>query len=261
MNDNWTGAEAAPSESSETGRIRSYVTWDIWDLVLGIVGSLVLIFILSLVVQGIVSVVETPAEGGGESAESYFASFVATILWDAGFVLLVLWMVARKGAGLINLGFRRPDTPSSTTTAWVIGGYFLLFGTVAIYNVLVSLFGLDFLEPSEQLPEDVFDSTAVIAIAGVAIVLAAPIAEETFFRGFLFGGLLRYLPMPVSALMSGAIFSLAHGNIGLIIPFSLVGAVLAWLYTKTNSLLTPILVHLLFNLTSYTILVFVPDAR
>ena len=256
MNDNWMGAQAAPSDIEPRRDLRSYVTWSAGDIVLGIVATLILIFILGTIVQ-----VAVAGPQGDEAPESYFASFVATLLWDVGFVLIVLYLVGKKGAGLINLGFRRPTTSASTTVAWIVGGYFMLYAAVAIYNIIVSLLGLDFLEPSAQLPENVFDNAAVIAIAGVAIVLAAPLAEEIFFRGFLFGGLLRYLPLWPSALLSGAIFSLAHGNIGLIIPFSLVGAILAWLYAKTNSLLTPIAVHLLFNLTSYTVLVFVPDAR
>jgi membrane protease YdiL (CAAX protease family) len=251
MNDN------VMTEPAQARRdLRSYVTWGATDIALGIVGSLLLIFILVSIVQFTVT-----EHYGDEAPESYFASFVATILWDVGFVLLVLYLVKRKGASLPNLGFRRPTSSSSTTFGWVAGGYLLLFATVFAYNVLIEVLGFDFLVPEEQLPDNVFDNTAVIAIAGVAIVLAAPIAEETFFRGFLFGGLRRYVPLWPAALLSGAVFSLAHGNLGLIIPFALVGGILAWLYSRTNSLLTPILVHLLFNLTSYSILVFVPGAR
>lgn len=255
QSDSFSDEDKKPQDYA-SGDLRRYVTWSAVELILGIIGSLVLIFILATLAQIFVT-----EKYGDEAPESYFASFIATILWDIGFVLLVLYLVTRKGGSLESLGFRRPTTSVGGTSAWVIGGYFLLFGTVAFYNLIVSILGLEFLEPSEQLPENVFDSTAVIALAGVAIVLCAPIAEETFFRGFLFGGLLRYLPAWPSALFSGAIFSLAHGNIGLVIPFTLVGAILAWLYTRTNSLLTPIAVHLLFNLTSYTILVFVPNAR
>jgi len=256
MNDEWTGAQAAPAQAQSSDRIRSYVTWNAGDLAKGIIGALALLFVLGTIAQVLVT-----NDYGEESPEAYFASFLATISWDIGFVILVIALVAQKGAGLYNLGFRKSEMPASSIAAWVIGGYFLLYGSVAVYNVIVTVLGLEFLEPSEQLPENVFDSTAVVAIAGVAIVLAAPIAEEVFFRGFLFPGLLRYIPMLPSALASGAIFSLAHGNIGLIIPFSIVGAILAWLYVKTNSLLTPILVHLLFNLTSFSILVLVPEAR
>jgi membrane protease YdiL (CAAX protease family) len=255
MNDDWTRAQAAP-EQNEPNRIRSYIKWGAGDLTIGIFGTLLLIFVLASISQVLVT-----DHYGDETPEAYVASFIATILWDISFVALVFAIVRRRGAGAENLGLRDGVTTPGQTALWIAGGYVALYSTVVIYNIIVSVLGLDFLEPSEQLPSTVFDNDIVIAFAGLAIVLCAPIAEEIFFRGFLFGGLTRYLPIWAAALLSGAIFSLAHANLGLIIPFTIVGAILALLYTKTNSLVTNISVHLLFNLTSYMILVFFPDAR
>jgi membrane protease YdiL (CAAX protease family) len=256
MNDNWRAPAAPGGNQSMASRIRSYITWNLADIGIGITGTLLLIFILATISQVLVA-----NHYGDETPEAYVASFIATILWDLGFVALVLFLIRRKGAGAENLGLRDGITSPGQTMLWVIGGYVALYSTVVIYNVLVSVLGLHFLEPSEQLPSSVFDNNVVIALAGIAIVLCAPIAEEIFFRGFLFGGLTRYVPLWAAALLSGAVFSLAHANIGLIIPFTIVGAILALLYARTNSLVTNISVHLLFNLTSYLILVFFPDAR
>jgi membrane protease YdiL (CAAX protease family) len=255
MNDEGMTAQTAPERNDST-RIRSYIRWGLGDISIGVVGTLLLIFILASISQVLVA-----NHYGEETPEAYVASFIATILWDLGFVLLVLTIVKRRGAGPRNLGLREPVTTTGHTLLWIAGGYLMLYSTVVIYNIIVSVLGLHFLEPSEQLPSSVFDNDIVIAFAGIAIVLCAPIAEEIFFRGFLFGGLTRYLPVWAAALLSGAVFSLAHANVGLIIPFTIVGAILAMLYVRTNSLVTNISVHLLFNLTSYLVLVFFPDAR
>lgn len=256
MNDDMMGARTLPdNNTSMSARMRSYIRWNLADVGIGIVGTLVLVFVLT----GFAAVF---ANGySDESPEAYASQFIATILWDISFVALLLVLVRRKNAGPENLGLRDGVTSPGQTALWVIGGYVALYSTVVIYNIIVSVLGLDFLQPSEQLDSSVFDSDVVIILAGIAIVLCAPIAEEILFRGFLFGGLLRYMPMWLAALLSGGLFSLAHFNVGLVIPFTLVGAILAFLYARTNSLVTNISVHLLFNVTSYLVLVFVPDAR
>jgi hypothetical protein len=145
--------------------------------------------------------------------------------------------------------------------AAVIVGYALAYATVIIYGVIVQVTGASFLEPSEQLPKGLFDSSIVVAMTGIAIVMGAPIAEEVLFRGFLFGGLRRYMPIVPAMLVSGLIFSLAHFNVGLIIPFTLVGAILAYVYERSGSLYANIGVHFLFNLTSFSFILLFPQLR
>ena len=96
---------------------------------------------------------------------------------------------------------------------------------------------------------------------GVAVVGAAPFAEELFFRGFLYGGLRRRLSVLPAALLSGVLFAIAHLDPGLIVPFTLVGFVLAFTYERTGTLVAPIGVHFVFNLLSFLALLLVPDAR
>ena len=61
--------------------------------------------------------------------------------------------------------------------------------------------------------------------------------------------------------VSGFVFSLAHQDVGLIIPFTLVGIVLAYTYEKTGTLFGSISVHFVFNLVSFALLLLVPDFR
>ena len=63
-----------------------------------------------------------------------------------------------------------------------------------------------------------------------------PVAEETFFRGFLYGGLRGSWGPVRGGAVSAGLFGLAHPDLFLIVPVTLLGALLVWLYAWTGSL-------------------------
>lgn len=89
---------------------------------------------------------------------------------------------------------------------------------------------------------------------GIGMVLTgavffAPMAEEAFFRGLLYP-LLRARWRPTAAVVvSGLLFGAAHLNPGLLLPLSLGGMLLAFVYERTGSLVASGLGHALLNLT------------
>jgi membrane protease YdiL (CAAX protease family) len=134
--------------------------------------------------------------------------------------------------------------------------------TIFVYSVIaINVLGLDFLEPDQQVPDTFYDQKIALAVLGVAIVVGAPFTEELFFRGFLFGGVRTYVAVPLAALLTGVLFSLLHFNVGLIIPFTLIGAILALSYQRSGNLATSIGAHFFFNFISFMVLAFVPEAR
>ncbi|HEX6537562.1 MAG TPA: CPBP family intramembrane glutamic endopeptidase, partial [Candidatus Dormibacteraeota bacterium] len=74
------------------------------------------------------------------------------------------------------------------------------------------------------------------------------LAEETIFRGFVYGWLNKVAPVGFAVVISGAIFGAAHLVLLLFIPLWAVGIVLALMYRSSNSLWPGALVHALFNL-------------
>jgi hypothetical protein len=90
------------------------------------------------------------------------------------------------------------------------------------------------------------------------VIGLAPISEELFFRGFLFGGLRGKLSFWPAALISGAFFGSIHllgGSWEVIPPLAVFGILLAWLYERTGSIGPPILMHALQNGIAFTITV------
>ena len=81
------------------------------------------------------------------------------------------------------------------------------------------------------------DELGSIAVAAFLIVIAAPLSEELFFRGFMFAGLRRSMSIWPAAVISAAVWGSLHlgaGNIGVAIQLAVFGVILAWLYERTE---------------------------
>ncbi len=121
-------------------------------------------------------------------------------------------------------------------------------------TVLISL-GAQEAAPQQKDLEPLFQSRAILPLTGVAVLLMAPLAEEIFFRGFMFAGLLRPFGLNVAMAASGLVFGVFHitgpDTLGVIVPFSLIGMLFAWLYYRTGSLWPNIVAHFLFNVVGF----------
>ena len=235
----------------------SGVTWGVKEIVVCTV-----LVILLYAILGTIIVYPVSAHYGETSAQALLAEAATVILWDAGMVSIVFWIVSRKGGSWSNLGLHLPEAGGLARVAGVIvSAYIASVLLVNIYEALVDLIGISALEPSKQIDSSFYSHTAALVVLGIAVVGTAPIAEEIFFRGFLFSGLDHRYGLIPALLVSGLLFSLAHANGGLIIPFTLIGMVLALTYRYGKTLFADITVHFLFNLGSFLVLVFVPSMR
>lgn len=101
-------------------------------------------------------------------------------------------------------------------------------------------------------------SAGSLVVAGLLIVVAAPLSEELFFRGFMFAGLRRSIPLWPAAVLSAAIWGALHlggGNVGVAIQLAIFGVILAWLYERSGTLWAPILAHATNNTIAFVLLV------
>lgn len=82
-------------------------------------------------------------------------------------------------------------------------------------------------------------------------MIVAPIGEELFFRGFIFKNLRRSNRLFKSIIISSICFSLIHlPNYGNILPTLILGILCAYIFYKTKSIIYPIILHFLYNLSS-----------
>ena len=77
-------------------------------------------------------------------------------------------------------------------------------------------------------------------------ILAAPLFEEFIFRGQIFSGLRRSMPLAAAMTASAAIFAVIHPPVSML-PVFVLGLCTAWTYERTRSLLAPMLTHALYN--------------
>jgi membrane protease YdiL (CAAX protease family) len=127
---------------------------------------------------------------------------------------------------------------------------------IMAYSALLIAVGAEDATPQQEDLDDLLGDNAVLPLAGFAIVIAAPISEEIFFRGFIFAGLIRPLGVAGAMVVSGLLFGAFHitgvSSLGVVLPFSVIGAGLAWLYYRTGSLWLCIGTHFLFNVVGFT---------
>ena len=200
-------------------------------------------------------------DGRGGSARIVMA--LASQVAFAG--ITIGWVSVRHPGTLPQLGLRsRRASGDLAIGAWVGAGLFgaSIFLVVPAIFVVVRLITGSSPGPLDQqiLPLD--PSLPQLALGMVAVVIGAPVGEELFFRGFLFGSLRGRLGFPRAAVISAAVFGLFHlqpplgaADVVLILVMFFVGLGLATLYHRRGSLVAPMAAHAMFNIIGYTLIV------
>lgn len=130
--------------------------------------------------------------------------------------------------------------------AWIVANIV----TVLVTALLGALFGGP---PDTQVIEELFPVLDPLA-AVLVIVIAAPISEEIFFRGVVFNAWEREYGFRRALIGSSIVFALIHGSLYAFLPILLLAFVLGYVYARTRSLLTVVVIHATFNGISVGIL-------
>lgn len=131
---------------------------------------------------------------------------------------------------------------------WGLGGYFValpLMISVSLINQQLWQ-GQGGNNPLLQTVLEENDSIALI-IFFITASVAAPLFEEVLFRGFLLPSLSRYMPIWGAIGLSSLIFATAHLSLSEVLPLTVLGAVLGFVYTRSRNLLAPMLLHSAWN--------------
>ena len=179
-------------------------------------------------------------------------TFTGLVLQD---VLLVgiVWLVVKSTNPLPSvqavLGMRKtPIGRAIGLMAAIFFGYLVISG---IWSQIVS-------SPDQDLLEDIGADNSVLASVAMAFVICvgAPVAEETLFRGYIFGGLRRWKGFWPAAIISGSMFGAAHvfgSPVELVLPLAVFGIGLAMLYELTKSIFPGIYLHCLNNSLAFSV--------
>ncbi len=100
------------------------------------------------------------------------------------------------------------------------------------------------------LGDEMINKTTRYTLIFIATVLA-PFAEETVFRGLLLPGLKNHTGSWLRVIiLQGLLFGVIHAHLPTFLPLSIAGVCFGLGYMLTNSLLTPIAMHVAFNACS-----------
>jgi len=163
-------------------------------------------------------------------------------------ILLIILMVRLWGGGLESLGLSALGVPYALERGllWSAG----LGLTAACAWVILLSAGLQPLRLIRaQLPPGGNDLVLLFVVGG----LLGPVAEELFFRGVLYGFFRRW-GAPAAVLLSSLIFVLSHPTShGIRLTQAVGGILFAVAYEVEQSLLVPITIHVLGNLTIFSL--------
>jgi membrane protease YdiL (CAAX protease family) len=242
--------------------------WNEWDVIKTVSAFFLLLTALSVLQAGGRAAVELLRESVERSepmaalvgfldalstmnVRNYLAIFSVSSLLTVFVVLEMVRLRGQQPRRALGLTFRGALPP-------IGAGLVVFFACVPLFLaaaqgwqwVVQSVAGRDF-EGTQRVVRKLALATSPWTVfhVGMAAIVVAPICEELFFRGLLYGALRRRVRPGVAILAVGVVFGLFHlPAVSTVVPLAVLGAVLCYIYERTGRLVVPIVIHGLFNL-------------
>ena len=180
-------------------------------------------------------------QNGGYLTFASLAANIATI-W-----IVIQFIRLRKAVTWVTYLALRLPSRSGWLTALVAAALFLVASQVA---------GGLFQRPdSPDFLRQVYATATPMVLFWIAVGVVAPVAEEIYFRGFIYIGLRNSALGVVGAIViTAAIWSMIHLQYDVYdkVEIFLLGLLLGWLRFRYNNLLIPIMAHGLINTVALT---------
>ncbi|RJQ53697.1 MAG: CPBP family intramembrane metalloprotease [Actinobacteria bacterium] len=233
------GGDIHRSPSSQAARPGAKAPWTISDVLIGL-GVLLTFTIVQRGLQ-LPMLIQAFSPGSTHVLLTIWALFYYSAM------VLTLWAIARRrGAELSDFGVRGFNVPRAV--GYSVGALVVLSLFTFAYTLIAGEAGLPTPPKTEvQILRWFGLGPGGFALAVLVAVIIAPLAEEMFFRGFVYAALRERIGITSAIGVSSLIFALYHGNLWLIIPIMFLGMGLAWLYETQHSLGPPLLFHALNN--------------
>jgi membrane protease YdiL (CAAX protease family) len=205
---------------------------------------------------GVVSIV-LAAVTGGIGGISYQLTVLAFPVFLALFT--VMWVSFRyRAVQDLRLGTVRPRADVVLGALFGVGLFAAI--TMGVFPVVRFLWELIAGHPPSPISQPVVPADpgpAQVAVGVIAVVVAAPLGEELFFRGLIFGSLRRRFGFWLAGAISSAVFAIVHVQPPLVILMFFVGLGLAFIYDWRGSLASSIAAHAAFNLIGFSLILLV----
>jgi hypothetical protein len=166
------------------------------------------------------------------------------------------WLVVVRGVRWADFGWMGAGAGRRWRDAWqglAIGLVAQLVIVPAIYvPILLLTDDLDVSGPARELVDRA--GGAGIALLVLMIVVAAPMAEELFFRGLALRALEARMSRRVALVASAVLFGLTHFQLLQLPALVMIGLVCGWLAQRDGRLGRAVWAHVGFNATTTLVL-------
>lgn len=228
------------------GRPAWSVPWDLGDVLLFLV-----LYVAGSVLIGVIAAAPVwhslgeHLMAGASAAERRAAGSLALQagVYAMALAVILALVLGRRHGRIGDLGWRIPRLVWIPVAVLAAACALVLLTLIA--DAIQALFPH---AQNGQVPQVQGEYGHSLAFAIPAVSVVAPIVEETFFRGFVYGWMRGHLNVPAAAVLSGCFFALVHFQPVIFIPLAVLGVGLALLYEYSGSLLPGMIVHALFNL-------------
>lgn len=202
------------------------------------------IFVVTKLAQSVIYLVGITALGGETIAQTVVSVLVYAL--TLAIVIGVPWLLWRRRTSRAELGVNRALAWSDV--AWAPAAF-------VAYMILTNVAGMiaPFIIPhydTSQAQEIGFTNLTQqyqYMLAFATLVVVAPLAEETLFRGYLYGKLRRVAPMWLTTLAVSVLFGVVHLQWNVGIDVFVMSVVACWLRESTGSIWAGVGVHMLKN--------------
>lgn len=224
---------------NETQSHFSAIPWSPRDVLLGILAAAAGILGLNAILVAASALTGNALRDNG--------NVLSIFIIAQGLVLVgAVWLfgLRKYRAGWAQIGLR--GFSARVGCAWVTMFFIASYFTRAVYIAIATALGVHF---------GVQQILTRLDTAGVGFLLTlfmgaviAPIAEEIFFRGFMYGGLRARFGVAGAVIATSLFFAALHFSLEFLIPILVLGIFLALLYEVTVSLYPGMILHLSNNL-------------
>ena len=133
--------------------------------------------------------------------------------------------------------------------------------TSTVLEVAADRTGWAWLKPQPQAIAELLKNNWpwwLLTLQAFTAIIVAPVGEELLFRGVLYGFIKQRGHPRLALWISAVLFAAVHGNAVGFLFFIFLSMILVALYERTENILTPILLHALFNAVNFTLIVTQP---
>lgn len=216
-------------------------TWAPWTAPVALLAGLTVTLFAGVLIAIVVAVA-----GGNVTANQPTVDIVGTFLQDAALIGTAIVFAGLSGGRWRPEQFGLRWTRIGPAIGWPALGLFASLVFTAAWSGLLQN------HQKEQVVHQLGADHPGVARYAVALLVcvAAPIAEEFFFRGFFFTALRNWHGTPPAVVLTGLTFGAVHlgsAPVVYLVPLAFLGMVLCWVYLRTRSLYPCIGLHLVNN--------------